>query len=581
MIYLIDDKKNRQFKDFGWGDGKFTQYAGLIKPLYTIEEIAQIGENLYKEKNIILYHESFLDLTNDSKKALEQRKKLQSIAETKTDLSIAFFSGSQGSRSLDENIGHLPVSTLYQNLEILANQHKKGSIDLKYLLFGRKPEIEEELYNSLYQANRDIEIKPAEISGENLFMRTVSNFIQNAINGAIEGKLFNHVSDEKLSEKVKEWLSETEYDNIFLPLCFGPTLSDFNGLRLATHIRCTPTKNQLKKIIIYGVVGFDYLIDHEYFNILKTKNIELVSYSKKAFEQASNKDFEPLKPEELSTEIKKLKLDPPLNYADSHSIANEWAICQWAKTIGCDETDELTKVFSNVQANLYFKYLKTINPVSELYKISPDKLKINGKAKPSVLLIDDEADKGWYKIFTYLLGNINSIDINYLSIEFKKLSSDEIIENSIEKIFKDGIDIVILDFRLNPSDFHYKRSEQITSVKLLKNIKERNPGVQVIAFSATNKIWNFQALLESGVDGFVFKDSSENVHQTMSSLIDKIKLCSEKAFFLKPIYEIFKNLKHHASNLSEGFKNNIVKNLSICFELLEKSFIASKYRNYA
>lgn len=581
MIYLIDDKKDRQIKDFGWGDDKFTQYASFIKPLYSIEEIVQIGEHLYKDKNVILYHESFLDFTNDREKALEQRKKLQNIASTNSNFSITFFSGSQGSRSLDKNVANVPVSTLYKNLEIFVKQHIQGSIELKYLLYGEKPEIEEELYMKLSQAQKDIETVPAEIKVKNLFIRPNSSFIQNAIDGAIEGKLFNDVSDEKLSEKVSEWLSETEYDNIFLPLCFGPTLSDYNGLRLATHIRCTSTKNQLKRILIYGFVGLDYLVDHEYFNILKTKNVELIPYSKKAFELVGNKYVEPLQSDELSKEIQKLKLDPPLNYADSHAIANEWAIYQWSKTIGCDQTDELTKVFQNVQANLYFKYLRTINAISVLDKISLDKLRINFESRPRVLLIDDEGDKGWNEIFAHLLYDINKIDIDYLGDDFKNKSQDEIIEISIEKIFKDDIDIVILDFRLNPSDFEKKVSEQITSVQLLKKIKEKNPGVQVIAFSATNKIWNFQALLESDVDGFVFKDSSENVNQTISSLIDKIKLCSEKAFLLKPIYNTFKTLKNNASVLSEPFKNNIGKNLSICFELLVKSFQISKYRNYA
>jgi DNA-binding NarL/FixJ family response regulator len=555
MIYLIDDKKDRQYKDFGWSEEKFAQYTSFVKPLYSIEEISQIGEDIYKEKNIILYHESFLDFTNDSKKALEQRKKLQNIAETKKDLSIAFFSGSQGSRSLDENIAHLPVSKLYQNLEILANQHKQGSIELKYLLFGRKPEIEEELYNFLHQAHRGIEIKPAEISGENLFIRSISNFIQNAINGAIEVKLFNDVSDEKLSEKVNEWLSETEYDNIFLPLCFGPTLSDYNGLRLATHIRCTPTKNQLKRIFIYGFVGLEYLVDHEYFNILKTKNVVLVPYSKKAFELVGNKYVEPLQFDELSKEIQKLKLDPPLNYADSHSIANEWAIYQWAKTIGCDETDELTKVFQNVQENLYFKYLRTINPFSEHSEISPDKLKINDKVKPRVLLIDDEADKGWYEIFAYLLGDINDIYTDYLGIDLKKSSSDEIIDKSIEKIFKDDIDIVILDFRLNPSDFENKSSDKITSVKLLKEIKKKNPGVQVIAFSATNKVWNLQALQDAGADDFIFKEGSNSINQTINVFTGQISLSLKRALWLKPIWNKTESTIEH---LEKQRKNHIL-----------------------
>lgn len=586
MIYLIDDKKDRQHKDFGWSDEKFAQYTDFIKPLYSIEEIVHIGEIIYNENNIILYHESFLDFSNNRQKAIEQRRKLQNIAETKTNLSIAFFSGSIGSRSLNRNIAHLPVSKLYQNLEIAVKQHTQGSIDLKHLLYGKKPKIEEELHSKLTQASKDIEEDYANLSGNNLFIRPTSNFIQNAINGAFEGKLFNDVSDEKFSEKVNEWLSETEYDNIFFPLCFGQTLSDYNGLRLATHIRCTPTKNQLKRIFIYGFVGLEYIVDHEYFNILKTKNVELVPYCKKAFEVAANKNFEPVKPEELSKEIQKLKLDPPLNYADSHSITNEWAIHQWAKTIGCDETDELTKVFQNVHTNLYFKYLKTINPISELGKISPDKLKINDKVKPRVLLIDDEADKGWYEIFAYLLGDINGIYTDYLGIDFKKSSSDEIIEKSIEKIFKDDIDIVILDFRLNLSDFENKSSDKITSVKLLKEIKEKNTGVQVIAFSATNKVWNLKNLKSEGANGFIskadpYKNDEQFINRSIKGFIDNIQECMRLAF-LKDFYnsqnEITNDLiprrkPKNEKPLPKEFIDEALKWLNLSNDILSMGFL--------
>jgi hypothetical protein len=586
MIYLIDDKKERQYQDFGWSDEKFAQYADFIKPLYSIEEIAQIGENLYNGKNIILYHESFLDFTNDKQKALEQRRKLQNIAETKNDLSMAFFSGSQGSRSLIGNIAHLPVSKLYQNLEIAVKQHIQGSIELKYLLYGKKPEIEEELHRELTQANKDIEVDYAQIEGENLFIRPSSNFIQNAINGAIEAKLFSDVSDEKFSEKLNEWLSEKEYDNIFLPLCSGPTLSDYNGLRLATHIRCTSTKNQLKRIFIYGFVGLDYLVDHEYFNILKTKNVELVPYSKKAFELAAKKAFEPLLPEELPKEIQKLKLDPPLNYTDSHSIANEWAIHQWAKTIGCDETDELTKIFKNVEANLYFKYLRTINPISELNRISPEKLKFKYEGTPKVCLIDDEADKGWYEIFAYLLGDINGIYTDYLGVDFKNLSSDDIIEKSINKIFEDDIDVVILDFRLNPSDFQNKSSEQITSVKLLKEIKDRNPGVQVITFSATNKVWNLKDLESESANGFISKGDPYNNDRNFikSSVNDFIKNAHEciRLSFLKGFYKEQKEIANdliprrkpkNEKALPKDFIDEALKWLKLSNDILSNGYL--------
>lgn len=579
MIYLIDDKNLRQ-KDFGWSEEKFAQFSTLIKPLYKIEDIIKIGEDLYIENNIILYHESFLDFTSDKEKALKQREKLTKIASTSASLSVAFFSGSQGARSLNENIAYLPVSTLYQNLEILVRQHSQGSVELKSLLFGVNPEIEEELNEKLTQANRNIEEAAIELTGKTLFLHPDEDFIQNAILEAQTEEIYSE-KDFELAESVLNFLTENEYDNIFLPLCFGQTLSDYNGLRLATHIRCTPTKNQLKRIFIYGFVGLDYLLKQEYFNILKTKNIQLVSYSKKAFSTAANTHFDSLKLEELSKEIKKLKLDPPLNYADSHSIVNEWAIHQWSKTIGCNETEELKKVFQNVRYNLYFKYLRTIHPVSEQDVISASQLKIDYKGNPKVLLIDDESEKGWYEIFAFLLGDLNNIYTDYLGANFNSLSSDEIIDKSIDKIFADGIDVVILDYRLSPSDFEKIKSDENTSIKLLKKIKKINPGIQVIIFSATNKALNLQALLEAQADGFIFKDGSENIYQSMSSLIVKLASSLNKAFLLKPVYKSFDILKNNAINLSDSFKTNLDKNLSICFELLLKSFEISKYRNYA
>jgi CheY-like chemotaxis protein len=579
MIYLIDDKKLRQ-QDFGWTDNKFSQYAGFIKPLYSIEEISQIGDDIYKEKNIILYHESFLDFTNDSKKALEQRKKLQNIAETNKDLSITFFSGSQGSRLLNNNIANVPVSILYQNLEIAVKQHIKGSIELKYFLFGKNPEIESELNEILIQANRLIENNSIKISGRTLFIHPDEDFIQNAILNAHTEEIYQD-KDSDMSEITIKLLHDYEYDNIFIPLCFGPTLSDYNGLRLTTHIRCTPTKNQLKRIFIYGFVGLEYLVDHEYFNILKTKNVELVPYSKKAFELAANKNTEPLKPEELPKEIKKLKLEPPLNYADSHSIANEWAIYQWAKTIGCDETDELAKVFQNAETNLYFKYLRTTNPISEIDLISPEKLQINCEGKPKVLLIDDEAEKGWYEIFAYLLGDLNEIYIDYLGDDFKNQSQDEIIDTSIQKIKEDDIDIVILDFRLNSNDFIGSNVKNVSSIRILKKIKDLNPGIQVIIFSATNKVWNLQALQDAGADGFILKDGGENIHQTIINLLAKLTASLKKALWLKQLSENFSKIVEYCSSLEIEFKRSLLINLNISFELVEISFSQPKYLNYA
>jgi hypothetical protein len=51
---------------------------------------------------------------------------------------------------------------------------------------------------------------------------------------------------------------------------------------------------------------------------------------------------------------------------------------------------------------------------------------------------------------------------------------------------------VILDFRLNPSDFERIKSDEITSIKLLKEIKKEIRNSSII-FSATNKVWYYHS----------------------------------------------------------------------------------------
>jgi len=577
MIYLIDENKGRQV-ELGWDQDKFSKYLSHIKPLYNIEEVSKVGDGLYETGNIILYHESFLDFTQLKEKAADQRDKLRKRAEGTQHLYVAFFSGSQNSRFLEKNIAQLPVATIYQNLEILIEQFESGNPDLKYLLFGRNPDIEEKLNGLLNKANREIEENSVIISGSNLFVRPDTRYIQKAIVGAAEKTLFNNVSDEKLSERVSEWLSEKEYESIFIPLCFGQTLSDFNGLRLATHIRCTETPNQLTRIFIYSFVGIDYLLENEYFNILKTKNVHLVPYRKKGFQEFGIQPAYPFTREELSKEIAKLKIDPPKNYADNHSIANEWAIHQWAKMIGCDETQDLEKVFKNVSSNLYFKYLRTVFPILETDKINSKELEIRFEGKPKVLLIDDEAEKGWNEILACLLTDINNLYSDYLVEDFRNLSREQIVERSIKKILDDDIDVVLLDFRLNSNDHEITDPEHVTSVKLLRKIKEVNPGIQVINFSATSKIWNLQQLQLEGADGFVFKGSPEAsgdqkfLNKNINSFIYLLNNSINKLFlkeFYKLIFSVEKSLlkcEYEDDSDYQGFINDLLLQVKLIGE---------------
>ena len=369
MIYLIDDNKPRQNK-YGWTINKLDLFKNDLYPIYTYGEMSDIHfrQEIFSQDNVVLIHESFFNNTINASvnKDFEViRKDIYSYAEKNPNALIVFFSGSIATRKKDKNIAYMPVSVFYQNLEIFISRYKNNDSNIDYLFFGKNPEIESNLINILKIANNSIDaLKSSDVHTKNLYIRPSKDFIQKPLEFYEDKILFNKVEDVDLLERINEWLSTDKYDNIFVPLCFGPTLSDFMGLRFATLIRCSKTINQLSNIFIYSFVGIDYLYNNECFNIIKTKNVQLIDYKRLAFKESVEKDLEPLTIQELSNEISKLKLDVPDNYEDNHSIANEWGIFQLAYIANVD-IKEITDFNSEKLNSLYFNWLIAKNGLFE------------------------------------------------------------------------------------------------------------------------------------------------------------------------------------------------------------------------
>jgi CheY-like chemotaxis protein len=565
MVYLIDDKKHRQEHDYHWNDELFDNYSHIIKPIYNLEELLGNRDQVFQNNNIVLYHESFLDNTTSSLTSQQERIKLEEFADKHPEFKLAFFSGSKFSRNIVNNIAYIPVSILYNNLATFINKVSEEEINLNYLLFGDSPLIEQKLNEKLNESlSRTIKEDPAKIEGKiNLVLRSVKNFIPNVIDGAEEKVLFNKVfSDEKLSEYIEERLGDSKYDNIFIPLCFGSILSDFNGLRLATHIRCTDITNQLSRIFIYGFAEIEDLLNHECFNILKTKNVKLIPFSKAAIEKAGNSTEREFTTEHLLEEMQKLKLNVPKDYNDNHSINNEWAISQWTYCIPKPIYDRVENVLNKVENRLYFKYLNTLKSFQVINPLKEEDLKISKANKERVLLIDNDYKKGWQALFNYILTECNNLKMDALEIDYRTLSRDEIINSTYNKVIDSNTqeinyDVVILDFRLHPSDKDETNIDLITGTQILKRLKAFNPGIQVIIFSATNKIWNLQALQDEKADAFIIKEGheisfdSEFTRHSMANMIEQVGLCLSKSH-LKVVYSIL-------SPLIEKVRDNTLK----------------------
>ncbi len=552
MVYLIDDKKSRQELDYSWTFEKFNSFSSIITCIYTLEELHQKAVDIFSENNIILYHESFIDQTYLSNEAIDKRDKINNWSKNKNNY-IVYFSGSKNTREIKDNIAHIPVSTLYSNLEVFLNKYEEEDFNLNYLLFGQNVDIEKDLNQkqdlSLNQTFIEEAIKPI---GSTFFIRPFKKYISNPFEVFEEGVLFSDVTDQKFSEKINEWFNDVKFDNIFIPLCFGDILSDYNGLRLATHIRCSKNINQLTNIYIYAFVGIDYLLSNEYFDILKTKNIFLIPFTKVSFLKYLNLHKEIFHYKELADQIMKINLQIPKNYEDSHTIANEWAIYKWATTLNTSDL-EIEKITKNINHNIYFKYLKTIFSKNEVISSLNENIKIKATNNPKVLYIDDEAHKGWFEIFCKLLVDLNNIDFELLNIDYHNLSQDEIVTTAINYIKNNNIDLIILDFRLHHDDFINKNINDVTGLKILKEIKKFNYGIQVVIFSATNKLWNLQALQNLGADGFIMKESPDSIYGpnfTEDIIKNFIKLLDSlfKKKFLKTVFEYCKII---TANLNE------------------------------
>lgn len=588
MIYIFDDKKNRQ-EGYRWTSEKFKRYTDFVTPVYHYSEVQEDAERkkIFSQGNTILFHESFFDsdFNRHNNEAIEIRRKLEEFAQTHPNFSLAFFSGSKSSRLLNKNVAYLPVSILYQNLEAFIQQQKNGEVDLKYLLYGSNPNIEQDLVEKLNDANASLLNLSGPFNmpyGANILIATTNtkDRLPRIVTGADYKMNLSKDSDIDIHKAITTHLQATQYDKIFIPLCFGTSMSDFNGLRLAAHIRCTDTINRCTPIYIYSFVKIDKLINHEYFNILRTKNVQLINYVITAFQDVIKSDLEPFKLSELPQEVSKLKLEIPKDYEDSHSIANEWAIYKWSKAINIDEIG-IQRVIEKVNTQLYFKYLNTIYPTTKIFSFNEDKLQLKNPGKPKILYVDDDAEKGWYEILYKILSDINSIDqIDYLGDDLKNVSQEEIINKTLYKVREDDIDIVIIDFRLHPDDFVATNIKDVTGIRLLESIKKINPGIQVVIFSATNKVWNLQALQDAGADGFIIKESPEYSSDSsftiraMSEFIKTMDECIERGF-LKSLFNYLETIKNRlrlVEDVPENPRfNSFLKNINTQLKVIYSS----------
>ena len=267
-----------------------------------------------------------------------------------------------------------------------------------------------------------------------------------------------------------------------------------------------------------------------------------------------------------------------------HSLANQWGANVLNRTLLGRDLDN--PIIRKSKQSLYFKYIRalTYKPQQILSIISSNNdtesllsaiEDLPNASNKNILLIDDEADKGWATVLSDICKGAN------LELSQKRVNDfNELDEDIRNKIKSDYYDLIFLDLRLNGlNEEDIKRPEDFSGVKILQKIKDKiNRGIQVIILTASNKAWNMKILLESGADGYYIKESPEYAfpqsysEKNAETLLDEIDICLERGY-LKVLFRNIERLKHILSNtiFSESTNNRITKQLDVSYLLLNNA----------
>lgn len=334
------------------------------------------------------------------------------------------------------------------------------------------------------------------------------------------------------------------------------------------------------RIVILGSEEKDAFWEHcRYSNILKCPHVDFTTNN-----IFSIKDYlSNLKPINSIIDwgvcidnLKKLNIQQPASYKSHHSITNEWSIYRWSKYLGIQNIE----IQKEIEEFLYFNFLKAVYPESIIPNLEQFILLQKGK----ILLIDDETDKGWHVFFKSICAGPN-ITFNSIGGNFKRLTQEEIIKESIDKIRTYDPNVIILDLRLHDKDYDINNPKELTGARIFNSIKEFNKGIQIIIFSASNKVWNY---LPFASDGIILKESPEMsmlsgyTQESISNLRRTIQNCLDKNF-LKEVYVKIKQIKNllNESNCFGEKTEELVGSIDVAFDLLVKGFDESEYFAYA
>ncbi len=377
--------------------------------------------------------------------------------------------------------------------------------------------------------------------------------------------------DEYITNSILPDIKDAEFDIIFIKDNLSDNYLELYGLRVAYHIRLSKLLEEKSRcpIVVISDLGSDVLYKFDPMaKILFTSNIYIIQNKKEDIEQFQNKALEKMTLEEYKEGfLSHIKIEPPKDYTDHHSITNEWAIHQWSDML--DVTSSAIKMnHDKMNSMLYFKYLKALHfsdpEDTEKYTIT------QSQKKGKILYIDDEWNKGWSDILTSLFKPSESIEFKTFEYEYKDVQKFHILSDIKLTVESENPDVVILDLRLSQTDHDRKDDiDDFTGIKILKAIHEINPGIQVIMMTATRQSVILEKLYDYGVLGYIKKEHPDDISVSTIENIDKLFTMVESGLERKYLKDIYIT----KSKILTILENDIFEQYKISIELYEPFWI--------
>ena len=353
------------------------------------------------------------------------------------------------------------------------------------------------------------------------------------------------------------------------------------AIRLSLHEKKTAA---LAPIIFMSSLTPDIFKNSPYSTMLQTKGI---SFESPLYTPTAVELIEPLKAKDYRPYFLDLIKVKPNSTEGRHSIANQWGADVLNRIALGGETNN--SLILNARKSLYFKY---VNSLTLNEKIIDDICKnvvietetstmtsIDGSGK-RILLIDDEAEKGWSDVLSKMIKNAELQTIHEQVPDYESLSTE-----SKSMIESNNYDLIFLDLRMNGiQEENVISTDEFSGMKILKSIKKKNRGVQVIMFTASNKAWNMKALIDAGADGYYIKESPEYAFplkysiSNTKSFCNNIKKCLKRSY-LKDIAGKIKAYKKELSNSNYDVKfvNQVSVQLDVAYTLISTAITQQQF----